>query len=46
MFSTLYTYFEYFYNTITYTKETEKTFKKPDGYKNVNSSSMVFNKSN
>ena len=46
MFLTLYTYFEYFYNTITYTKETENTFKKPDAYKNVNTSSTRLNKTN
>ena len=40
MLATIYSYIEYFYNSLGFLKEPEKPFKKPDAYKNVNTSSI------
>lgn len=40
MLETLYSYIDYFYNYLGLSKDTEKPFKKPDSYKNVNTSSI------
>ena len=42
MLTTIYSYIEYYFKNSHETDDTYNSFKKPDGYKNINSSSVRY----